>query len=61
MKDFLEFADLAVPFIMIVDHDRISIYRADEELRGADLLDQDETDSDLLLGILSRVPAPKGQ
>jgi hypothetical protein len=33
MKDFLEFADLAVPFVMIVDHDRISIYRADEELR----------------------------
>jgi hypothetical protein len=32
MKDFLEFADLAVPFVMIVDHKRISIYRADEEL-----------------------------
>jgi hypothetical protein len=33
IKDFLEFADLAVPFVMIVDHERISIYRADEELR----------------------------
>jgi hypothetical protein len=33
MKDFLEFADLAVPYVMIVDHERISIYRADEELR----------------------------
>jgi hypothetical protein len=32
MKDFLEFADLAVPFVMIVDHKRISIYRAEEEL-----------------------------
>jgi hypothetical protein len=32
MKDFLEFADLAVPFVMLVDHDQISIYRADEEL-----------------------------
>jgi hypothetical protein len=33
IQDFLEFADLAVPFVMIVDHDRIAIYRGDEELR----------------------------
>jgi hypothetical protein len=33
IRDFLEFADLAVPFVMIVDHDRITIYRGDEELR----------------------------
>ena len=33
IKDFLEFADLAVPLVMIVDHDRIAIYRGDEELR----------------------------
>jgi hypothetical protein len=33
IQDFLEFADLSVPFVMIVDHDRITIYRGDEELR----------------------------
>jgi hypothetical protein len=32
IQDFLEFADLSVPFVMIVDHDRIAIYRGDEEL-----------------------------
>jgi hypothetical protein len=33
IKDFLDFTDLAVPFVLIVDHDQIAIYRGDEELR----------------------------
>jgi hypothetical protein len=31
IQDFLEFADLSVPFVIIVDHDRITFYRGDEE------------------------------